>query len=494
MSEARRLGRNFAFITGSQVITQVLTFLVSVTVARQLGVALYGLFVFGFAFPSWILWLVSFEFDAVVAIEVAADKSKAGAYLTAVTLLRLPLALGAFALLWISVKLVISDPFAQAITLILGIASILSTYASVYRTMFQAFERLEFAALVVVVERSISTAAILMLLVLGFGLLEISLVYVFTTMVSTVLSLFILKSRFVWFTLKVQWATMNAIMKKAVPYALDAVATTFLYSTGPLLATVLFNSAATGEFNAAFSLVLAFLAPLSVYPMVVLPALSRMYQETRETVSKVVYKSQKLFFMFGLPAALGGAFFAHSIMTFVYGSAFADAARSFEILMMVVATATVSIGIMAALAATGHQRLNLAITVAATVTNVALCIALIPSLGHVGAAWAFLAAELVTVVPSRLAVHRLLGSLHLVDVALRPLLAGAAMVLTLTLLPDVPLFVGIGVGAAVYFIVLLALGGVAREDWGIVKEMARGALLRGGADVGTSPADPPESR
>jgi hypothetical protein len=30
-------------------------------------------------------------------------------------------------------------------------------------------------------------------------------------------------------------ATMTAIMKKSVPYALDAVATTFLYSTGPLL-------------------------------------------------------------------------------------------------------------------------------------------------------------------------------------------------------------------------------------------------------------------
>jgi O-antigen/teichoic acid export membrane protein len=494
MSEAQRLGRNFALITIAQVITQVLAFLVSVTVARQLGVALYGLFVFGFAFPSWIVWLVSFEFDSVVAIEVAADKSKAGPYLTAVTLLRLPLALGAFAILWISVKLVISDPFAQAITLILGIASILGTYASVYRTMFQAFERLEFAALVMVVERSISTAAILILLYLGFGLLQVSLVYVFTTMVATVLSLAILKSRFVWFSPKVGWATMIEMVRKAVPYALDAVASTFLYSAGPLLATVLANSTATGEFNAAFSLVLALLAPLSVYAIVVLPSLSRMYHETQETMNKVIYKSEKLFFMIGLPVALGGAFFAGSIVTLVYGSAFADAARSFEILMMVVATSTFSVGLMAALAATGHQKLNLAITIGATVTNVVLCIVLIPILGHVGAAWAFLAAELVTIVPSRFVVRRLLGSLHLVEVALRPLLAGAAMVLVLSLLPGLSLFLGIGAGAAVYFLVLLALGGVTREDWGVVKEMARGVLSRGEADLTASSADPSESR
>lgn len=494
MSEAQRMGRNFVFVTASQVIAQVLTFVVSVSVARDLGVQLYGLFVFGFAFPSWFLWLVSFELDSVVAIEVAADKTKAGSYLTAVTLLRIPFALVAIVLLIVSAQLVISDPFARAITLILGAASILATYASVYRTMFRAFERLEFVALTVIVERAIATAAILLLLVFRFGLLQIALVYVFTSMVAALLSLAILKSRFVWFTLKIEFTLMMAILKRAVPFAMAGVATTFLYSTGPLLATILGNSEATGEFNAAFALVLAFLAPLSVYYIVVLPTFSRMHRERPEAMNAAVHKSQKLFFMFGLPAALGGAFFADRIMTFVYGSAFADSARSFEILILVIATATISIGLGAALAAAGRQKLNLAISVAGMACNVVLCFALIPSMGPVGAAWAFLAAQVVMVIPTWIAVRRELGSLHIVDIALRPLLAGSAMILVLIVLPSLSLFTGIGIGAAVYFVALLAIGGITREDWGIIKEIVRGTLVRGEGSISNGPTDSSDAR
>lgn len=473
------MGRNFAFVTFSQVITQVLAFVVSVSVARDLGVDLYGLFVFGFAFPSWFLWLVSFELDTVVAVEVSADRSKAGSYLTAVTLLRIPFALVAVVILWVSVRLVITDAFAQLVTLILGAASILSTYASLYRTMFRAYERLEFAALVVVVERTIATFAILLLLVLGFGLLPIALVYVLTTIIALVLSLVILKSRFVWFTPKIEFSTMLNILKKSVPFAMEAIATTFLYSAGPLLATVLGSSAETGKFNAAFSLVLAFLAPLAVYHTVVLPSLSRLHREKPESMAKVVYKSQKLCFLVGLPVVLGGAFFSGQIITFVYGSAFAEAAQSFEILVIVIATTTLNIGLGAALAASGRQRLNLGISIAGTLTNVIVCFALIPSMGHVGAAWAFLAAEIVMVVPSRLLAGQFIGRLHMFEVVSRPLVAGAAMLFVLSALPNLSLFGGIGTGATIYFLVLMAIGGLSKEDRELIREMIQGVLLRG---------------
>ncbi|HKW43801.1 MAG TPA: polysaccharide biosynthesis C-terminal domain-containing protein, partial [Thermoplasmata archaeon] len=143
------------------------------------------------------------------------------------------------------------------------------------------------------------------------------------------------------------------------------------------------------------------------------------------------------------------------------------------------ATTTLNIGLGAALAASGRQRLNLGISIAGTLTNVIVCFALIPSMGHVGAAWAFLAAEIVMVVPSRLLAGQFIGRLHMFEVVSRPLVAGAAMLFVLSALPNLSLFGGIGTGATIYFLVLMAIGGLSKEDRELIREMIQGVLLRG---------------
>ncbi len=246
MNDARRFGRNFGAIAFAQVFSQILTLLMSLAIARTLGVEQYGIFVFGFAFPSWFLLVVSLGLDSVLTIDVAADRSKAGSYLTALVVVRIPLVLVTIASLWIFVQLILSDPFARTVTMILGMASILATYATTFRSVFRAFERLEFGALVTFVERSITTAGVLLLLLLGYGLLAVSFVFLFGSVVNLILLMFITRRRFIWFERRVDPSTVARMIKKTVPFALYAVASTFLYTSGPVLLTILQDPTATG--------------------------------------------------------------------------------------------------------------------------------------------------------------------------------------------------------------------------------------------------------
>src|SRR5438034_7847652 len=91
MRESARLGRNFAAVATARFVAQLLSFVLSATIARTLGPSSYGLFVFGFAFPSLLLLMVSAGLDEVIAIDVAADPSRARSYLTIVAAFRLPL-------------------------------------------------------------------------------------------------------------------------------------------------------------------------------------------------------------------------------------------------------------------------------------------------------------------------------------------------------------------------------------------------------------------
>lgn len=476
MSEAARLGRNFSANASAQLITQVLTLIVSIVLARTLGIEQYGIFAFGFAFPSWFLLLTALGLDSVLTIEVAANRKKASAYVTTIALMRLPLALLSVLFLWIAVQLLLVDPFARTVTLLLGIGGVLQTYAGTFTSVFRAFERLEYDAIVVVTERHVTVGSVLLLLFLGYGLFEIALVFIAGGILSVALSLILLRRRFVWFSGTVDRREAGRILRLTAPFALMKGVTVVAATAGLVLLTLLLDPAATGQYNAAHTLVFALLAIFWVYDFVLLPTLSRMNRESREKVAAVLQQTQKLAFLVGLPAALGGWLYAEEIVTLFYGDAFRASAASFQVLIFILLSSTAVLGNGTALAATGRQRLNLYISSAGAATIIGLNVALIPVLGPVGAATAALSGALLRASLHWATVRRLVARVDPWATYGRTALAGGTMLLLLLALPPLPLFVGVGLGALLYFVILLIVRGITREDWSVMKSALRGAF------------------
>ncbi len=478
MGEARLIGRNLSSLTLAQLITQLLILVVSIVLARSLGVEQYGIFVFGFAFPSWFIVFVSLGLDSVYAIEVAADRGKAGQYLTTIALLRLPLVGIAVLFLWVFTNLALADPFARTVTLLLGIAGVLQTYAGTFTAVFRAFERIEFDAFALVTERLVTTALVVLFLVLGRSLLEISIVYVAGGILILTLSMVLVRRSFIWFSRPVDRQGLSTILRLATPFALMAVVVTFTNAAGPVLLTVLLNPIATGQYNAALNIYFAFISFLAIYHLVLLPTMARMGREAPERLSGVLQQTQKLAFIFGLAAALGGWLYAEEIMTLFYGEAFRDSARSLAVLVFAVALSTAVLGNGTALAATGHQTLNLLIGSAGAATVLSLDFALIPTYGHVGAAYAVLAATVLIITVQFVAVRRLVARVNPLATYGRTVVAGIAMFLLLFFLPSLPLLFGALLGASGYFLLLFVTRGITREDWNVVKEALQGAFFR----------------
>ncbi len=143
-----------------------------------------------------------------------------------------------------------------------------------------------------------------------------------------------------------------------------------------------------------------------------------------------------------------------------------------------IAITTAFLGNSTALAASGRQTINLSIGVVRTISTIGLSFALIPSLGHVGAAYAFVVSAVLRAALSIVAVRRLVARVNLLNTLSRPALAGFLMIVFLYLVPGLSLWLGILGGGAVYFLSLLAIRGITREDWSLVKDALRGALFR----------------
>src|SRR6266567_1737100 len=67
-ADSKRFGRNFASAAIAQLVAQILTLAVSIALARRFALDkdIYGIYAFGFAFPSWFLQLVSLGLDDVI--------------------------------------------------------------------------------------------------------------------------------------------------------------------------------------------------------------------------------------------------------------------------------------------------------------------------------------------------------------------------------------------------------------------------------------------
>lgn len=476
--EAKRFGRNFASAAFAQLVAQVLTLGASILIAREIDVRAYGIFVFGFAFPSWFLLLVSLGLDEVMAVEVAADRSKAARYLTLVSLIRLLLAFVALVALWLATNLIVTDPLGRSITLVLGASGVVMTCGGTFTAVFRSFERIEYAALVTIVERSVTVGAVVLLLLFRRGLFEISIAFLGGSFVMLALSSLLARRKFAWYTRDVDVKTVVEILRLATPFGLFNAVGTFTYSTGLVLLTLWHGPESGGLFNASFTLVFALFSFLSIVSLTTLPMMSRINQESRERLGGVIRRMQKLSLAVGVPLALGGWLFAGEIVTTFYGSAFQASADSFRILLVSFAIETAIMGIGPALAATGHAKEKLYIATGGAAVTIALSIVLIPGYGLLGAAYAFLASRLLIAVLGTITIQRYVGPLRMTATMGKCVVAGSAMMIALVAVPGLTLWVGIPVGGLVYLATLLGIQGMTREDGRVVWEGIRGALFR----------------
>lgn len=476
-TEASRLGRNFTAVAVASLVSQLLALVVSISLARTLGVADYGLFAFAFYFPQWFTIILDLGLDSVLTIDVAADRSRSRDYMTAVALIRVVPLVAGIGALWLSLQFALSDPFARLVTFIFGVSILIATVSQLFSGVFRAFERMEYIALITLLGQILTTGGVLGLLFLGYGLLPIAVVYLIVSVVNTIVAMYLCHRKFSWFTRSPKPGSVRHVLRTTWPFAADDMVSAFMTSSGPVLLTLLLSSTATGIFNAAFGLMSALRYPLTQYYFIALPTMSRFHSERNGKLGLTLRKSQKLFFIFGLPMTIGGWFYRDAILRLFYGPGFEASGASFGILVFAVGISTAAVGVGMTLAATGRQKINMTFGLIGAAINLGLCLFLIPTWGPEGAAIAFLCATAFTSTAGMIAVHKLVTRVDVWGTMARPSLACGMMFLVLSL-TNLPFYYGVPLGAAVYFPLLLLLRGFDREDWNLLRQVTRGALFR----------------
>jgi len=473
MNTVRRIANNTAVLLISQAIGKVLHFILAIFVARYLGVALFGKYAFAISFTLLFSVLADMGLNILIVREVSRDRSKASTYLGITLIIKSILALIAFIIIIVIINLMHYPSETITAVYIAAFALAFNTITSTLTTVYQAFERMEYAAIVNVLVAALRLGLTVLVIFYRYGLYEIMTVYLLQSIVNLTINAFIVPKKFVKPKFTLDTKLGFNLLKAAIPVGLAGIFVTIYYRIDTVMLSFMKGDAVVGWYNAAYNLIFGLMFIQSSFNLAIFPILSRLFNSSMNSFRRVYERAFKYLFYTGLPIAVGVTLLAERIILLIYGQEYLNATGALQILIWALAFIFVNGLLGNTLVATNQQKRATCIIGGAAILNVILNVLMIPSLSYKGAAIATVASEMFVFLFCSIALSKSVAPSPLFKIYQKPLLATLIMGVFIVVFNSLPILVLIPLAAIIYMSTLFVVQAFDREDRNLVRQIFR---------------------
>jgi O-antigen/teichoic acid export membrane protein len=474
-----RAARNTLARALGEIIGKLASLAVFIALARTVGESDLGDYVLALAWVEVAMIPVALGAERYILHEVARDRTRLHELLYNGITLKLTRAVPVTVVSWALLAALGYGGQTREAVYILTLGVLMDSFMHTQSAVFNALERGTLVATTIVVQRFTAAALGLAVLAAGGGIVEVSVTYTIGTATGFVLGLVLMHRTVGLPAPRITRRIRARLARESRGYGIQDVLGVLLAKLDAVMLSLIAGAAAVGRYGTAYRL----LESTFFLTIAVLGAFAAMFtyleRDSEPSVQTVFERSVKVELALLMPCAVGFGLLAEPVITLLFGSELAGAAEPLRLL----APAIVCLGIVtissSLLIARRRLGLLLRVGVAAVALNIALNLALIPSLDDVGAAAAMLvtATLLASVVLERAVAT--VGGVPWLRMLAAPLAAGAAMAVPLALLPwpGAALVAGLAAYAGAYVLVERA---VSPADLGFLIDLARRILpLRG---------------
>ena len=383
--------KNTAAMTVASAFYKLVSFLVVIPVARELGPYYFGRYSTIVNWVGMFAVLASLGMEQVIIREAARDKKRLSEYVNKLFPFKVLAAFLAYGTAVALFGLTGNELNYTALLFLFAISMALISVSEALRYVFNVTERLDLYALTIGVDRMVFAIAVLGLVPIFGGIKAIVGAWLLSS-VAAALSIYWFAAPKIKFvpTLEIDWKFVAKIVKPAKWFAAAAILSSLYNQANVVMASMLASSDQAGLYSAAQGLALIALYPLIAVQTSLFPVTSR------NTTKKYFTKLAKgVFLLAGLSVALAAAvgFFGPQIIGGIYGEKYAGAAVVLSLLAWLVPISIVAVWGAQVLDSTNNQKLHVVDGLLMAVVNIALNVVLIPTMGATGAAYATLAAQ-----------------------------------------------------------------------------------------------------
>lgn len=331
-TSARKIIRNFGFLTTGTTLGFGCTFFLFVVVSRIFGQEGIGQYSFAMALTSYLAAFAAFGLNSYTIKEISRHTGTAVDYCGGIFMLRFILS-GAALMVLLSILVCLPfSPEAKLIIALIGAYQVIYTLVDGFMAILVAHEDMHLCSVL-----EFSLRAVSVLVAVGVVMAGGSLVITLATLPAVTcgqlaLVYGIVTRKYGPPKLVASWSALAPTLYEAIPYALSSFLFRLSGRVEVLLLGFLFGAASAGVYNVAYRMVF-FLMILSSWAGIALfPLASRLYMNSRDEFEALYHQALNLSILIGLPAAAGVSLIAPNLIGLIFGETFAESSSVLRLL------------------------------------------------------------------------------------------------------------------------------------------------------------------
>jgi O-antigen/teichoic acid export membrane protein len=389
-----RTGKNAVMLFSGTATRMVATFLFVIFSANTLGVTGFGKYSLVVHYFELFVSLTATATAILLIREIAGRKQDRDQLITAAAMLTTCLAmLTPILLIPLSLAFGYSLDTVQAI----GIAClglIPAGIAMVFEAVFVAKERAEFVTVGVAIECVFRVGLSVLVLLLGYGIVELSLVLVFSRLVLAIVYFFLLL-KVINYRVTIDWQTIFRFASQWRVFAAENWMATIYTNLDIIVLSSIVGETAVGLYSAAWRYVRLGTVAAKSFTTAFFPTLTRIHVEATQSFRPVLCHTFRVMCLVALPVISLVSVMPERVVELLFKEEYAGSAQILQILIWVLLLEFINPFLSHVLFSQGRQRYSMVVAGIGLISNLVLMYVLVHRFGAQGAAMACVTTGLI---------------------------------------------------------------------------------------------------
>ncbi len=378
--------KNSVLLFGGNAISAVISFVITIYIARFLPVSDFGSYITVISFVTLFGIFTDFGINTVIIREGAKNPEDTHNLIFSAMGLKYLMSLASMLAV---IVFALFTPYSfevKALIALMSITLLMGGIGSMFSAVFNIYQDMKYISIIQIAERTTFASFAFIFLIAGLGVPGVILAIIIAAFVSLMLS-FVLSRRIHYYKLNFKPILDYAILMPAFWFGIAGLLGTVWQRVDTIMLSLLTNMTQVGLYTPAVNYVgigdMAVLALTGAF----FPIVSRTVHERRVS-KKELSKYLGYFAVAGLVIVAVTYAFGGELMILAFGPKYAESIVFINILIIGFAVNLVTIPTSLLLDATNNQKVHVLNATYLTGVNVGLNLILIPALGALGAAYA----------------------------------------------------------------------------------------------------------
>lgn len=471
MTNIKRITKNTTALYISQFVAAIFAFFLSILIARFLGASVFGEYSLSMAIAALIAILADLGYNTLLIKDVARDKSQANKYVVNIIFIRSILNIILFLTIVILINLIDYPNYLKNVIYLFSAYVLLCSFAKVFQSLYIAYEEMQYYSLAIIITELIGFALSILILLLGFGLIELGFVLIVKGIFDIVLSFIICEWKFVKIKLDLDYTFWNRTIKIALSLSVASIFSLLYVRIDTLMLSAMKGNSVVGWYNAAYNLILGLTPIALLFMSALLPIMSVSFITSKNTLKIIFEKAFRYLFIIGLPISVGIFMISDKIILLLYDQQYTNSIIALRILAWDVIIIFLIQCISYLLISIDKQKKIVIFFGVTVILNIILNLILIPNFSYVGSGVATIISEFILLSILYYIASLAINLKSLYKIMIKPFIACGVMAVFIYFYNYINLVFIIVISSLIYFLILYFMKGILKEDILLLKNL-----------------------